>query len=495
MFKFFFTLVEPGSLSRQQIIRALIISVTGSCFAMVWVYLAQGMPLTMLMERLGATKTQIGLMVSLQQIVLILQLPVSILVERFKSKKPIWIIGAFIHRAIWILPGWIPFLVGDTQTAIYMIIAGVAISTTLAQMISPIWLSWMADLLPKDLSVRFWSLRNATITIASLGMVFVAGYILDLYPDKDDFNGFLIVYSIASLAGIMDVLIHLFVPEPKRIQPVTQFSLKKRFSAIFKNVDFMWLTAALCAWYFAAALVGVFGPLFFREDLELTYTGVSMYTIIASLGAFILSLMMSKLTKKYGARTLCVLLLFITPLLAYVFFFAKPGMMEISIPYFNKSVSVPASLPLVIIPQFIAGGFYSCIAIIQLHLAGILSKPRGRILALAIHWSLIGLIASAGSFAGGKIGDTFDKYFKDAISIELPHMQMVSYHILIIISTAIAWGAGLLMLKVRRNDDELTMAEVFRSMKIALPLRAITFVYQTMISMKINKNDTDNDTE
>lgn len=472
-----FQTVERDSLSRKHIVKSLIISVTASCFGFAWVTIALGMPLTLLLERLGATGFEIGLLVSVQQIPLMLQVPTAIVLERFHARKIYWFLFALFHRMLWFTPAVVPFVLGATPAAVYTVVIMVGFSTVFAQMATPVWLGWMADLLPRDLSAKFWALRQAAVTMISVITLFLIGYVLDRFSGPNSFIGFSILFVIAGLTGMADIILHVLVPEPKpHISRIT-IPVMKKIELIFKNADFMWLTISMMLWYFGLAMIAVFGVVFMKRELRLDYTGISIFVIIGSIGAFAMSPLLGKLAERFGARTLCALILVLGPVMGIGWFFVEPGNTQIELSFLGIH-SIPTALYVMLIPQLIAGGFYSGVGLYQMHLSGILSRPHGRMLQMSVHWSLIGGLSALGALIGGKIVD----YFKlNPPDMQLYSMPMTYYHVLVIVHLLISLSAAIVLLKVKIKGTDISMADVFRMVRVANPLRAVIGFYGSLI--------------
>lgn len=469
-----FATYDEGSLSRESIKAGLRVVTVCGCMAFVWMAIAIGMPLTMFMEAIGATGVQIGLIVTVQQIPLILQVPGALLVERLPARKRLWFIMVVSHRMLWLLVAMLPFALGAGQVTVWTLIAIVAASSILAQVASPIWLGWMADLVPKDISARFWGTRQAAMTFAFIVAVWLSGWALDVFKARNSLAGFGILFAIAALVGSLDIAVHLLVPEPKPKAHPPGMSLAEKFKAVFSQRDFVWLTAAMGAWYFGMALIGVFGPVCMKREFGFTYSHISVYIAAGALGAFLSSIPLGMLGDRFGARTIAALIMFFGPLVMASWFFAGPGELEMPIPFLG-TYKMPRSMAVMIIPQFIGGGLYAGIGLYQMHLAGLLSKREGRTLSMAVHWSVIGALSTVSPLIGGAVMDFFSR---NPSGVELPAgAQLNFYHVLIVLHVGIAWMGALCMLKISIRGGDLSMMDVFRLLRSGNPFRAVMGAY------------------
>ncbi len=444
------------------------------CCAFVWMAIAIGMPLTMFMEAIGASGLQIGLVVAAQQLPLMLQIPSALLVERLPSRKPAWFVLAILHRAIWVVAAALPFTLGVSQATVWTLIAMVAVSFILGHMSAPIWQGWMADLVPKVVSARFWGARQAAMTFTFVMAVWLSGAVLDHFRAQGSLAGFGILFGVATLFGTLDICIHLRVPEPVPQPPPLRRGMASKFKEIAASKDFMRLTGGMAAWYFGVALIGAFTPVCMKRDFGMDYTQISIFIMAASFGAFLLSIPMGKLGGRFGSRTLCALCMIVGPSLLLAWFFVRPGYAEFNLPLIGH-VKAPEALLVMLPLQMLSGGLYAGVGLYQFHLAGILSKREGRTLWMASHWFPIGVASALSPLLGGFLMDVF---LRHPISLTLPMgCPMNFYHALLILSVGVSWIGAFLMLKISIKGNELSLEDIFRTLRTANPFRAVMFAY------------------
>ena len=207
-------------LNSRRLRRALSLSILASSSGMFWLFAAFGMPISMLMESLGGKALLVGMVVTIQQVATITQIPVALLAERLKTRKFFWAITALIHRMVWIVPVLaITWLNPQSSAARWTILGALMVSAVFANANIPLWFSWLGDLVPDRMKSRFWGRRQGFTMIVYLLATFGAGWILDRFPDPQhpggSYMGFVIVFTIAWISGLLDIVIHLFVPEPQ----------------------------------------------------------------------------------------------------------------------------------------------------------------------------------------------------------------------------------------------------------------------------------------
>ena len=85
------------------------------------------------------------------------------------------------QRALWLAVAALPFLVLPPGVGIALLIALVTIAAMLGAVGAVPWLSWMADLVPKDMRGRYFATRNLIMGTVGLVLGPVVGLFLDLW--------------------------------------------------------------------------------------------------------------------------------------------------------------------------------------------------------------------------------------------------------------------------------------------------------------------------
>ena len=466
-----------------EVYRALKISTIAGSLGMAWFAICFGVPITMLMESLSGTGVAIGLIVTIQQLAMLIQIPSALFFEGMPSRKKLWASLAVIHRAFWFIPAFVPFLFSGTPSvAATAILAAIAASAVIGQVCGPMWQGWMADLIPEKISGRFWGIRQSIVTVSFLVATGFSGWILDLFPDPrkpgGSYTGFTIVFTIAAIFGILDILVHLLVPEPRHgsyRKHVNLSDLMDRIVAPLKNPNFRWMTFSLSLWYLAFGLIGSFGIVYLRREFNFTYTELSMLAVSASLGPVLCGILNGYIIDKIGARTFCAILMFVVPLLSSAWFFLSYEKFMFGVPFFNAFI-IPEPLLLLLFVNLVAGALCGGVGICQLHLINVLSPRDGRGMAIAVHWTIIGLMSASGPIIGGMVMDYFTKF---PFSVKLlSGVPFSFFHLLLIIHLLIiSFVAAPLMLKVKVRAGELPIWEALGSLRVGNPLRAVSIVY------------------
>lgn len=463
-----------ASLSVAEIRRGLKLNVVAGCLGMGWVAVAFGVTMTMFLEHLGASGLQIGLLVTAQQLAMLVQIPASVVSERMATRKPFWAWVALPHRLLWFVPATVPLWMAEAPAAMIWVVLGVVtVSFVLGQASVPIWFSWMADLVPERWVGRFWGWRQSIVTASFLAVTYGAGRMLDsLARDPDParaLSGFSVVFGVAAVLGTADILVHGFVPEPRPHPRVVGQRLLERIRAPFRNRDFLWLTLCMGTWFFSVGVFGSFAMVYLKRSFEASYSQLSALAISASTGAILAGLVLGPLMDRWGARLVGALLLLLGPLLNLVWFLVAPATVEFVIP-FAGPISLPQPILLVGSMNLITGALYSGIGLVQIKLLHSFSKSQGRTMAMAAHWTVVGVMGALGPLVGGAV---MDWLAHSPLPYRLPSGVPFSwFHVLVLLHVGSATLIALpLLLRIRRPDSEIPLGIALGRLTVGNPLR------------------------
>lgn len=421
------------------------INMVAGGLGMMWFALALSMPVTMFMERLGASSVAIGMVVTVQWLAMTMQVPSALLAEHLANRKRCWGIVATLHRLIWFLPPLIPVFFSGSLAG-WVMLALIATSSLLANASAASWHSWMADLIPENQRNQFWARRQSVTQGAFLLAMGLGGWILDRFSGPQaagsGFLGFSLLFTIAAVLGTADILIHMLIPEPKSPRPTLGESVWERLARPFKDKDFLWLTLAFGVWSFGLGLVGSFGFIYLRRTFDASYTHLAIFTVCGSLGTVIASPLWGKMMDHVGERTFALGILLVAPLFALQWFFLTTGTATFPVPFVGQ-VELPAAILQICLMSIVSGALYTGVPLSQLVLASAVTRKEGRTLAMALHWTLVGAVGALGPVVGGWV---MDRCLDRSFGRTPAGMPLEGYHLLVLAHMAASWLVALPLL-------------------------------------------------
>ena len=172
--------------------------------------------------------------------------------------------------------------------------------------------------IPLPITGRFWGVRQSIITVASLAGLVAAGQILDVARNpatgQATGRGFAVVFLIAAIVGVADILVHTFVREPRPVPTPRGSAIFRRILAPLANRNFRLLTLSLGVWNFGLAMISSFALVYLKRDFDVSYSQLAALTIAAALGAIVTGYGFGHMLDRVSARRLGALLYVATPL-------------------------------------------------------------------------------------------------------------------------------------------------------------------------------------
>lgn len=159
---------------------------------------------------LGATKTQVGLVIALPLLVgSVLQFPLASLVDRGISRKKMYLYTNLVARLLWLPAAILPLLAGRGAAA-NLFIALVTIRSVFASAALPGWTSLMADVVPRGRRGAYFAWRNAVVNLAAFLAAVGAGSFIRSLPGG---LGYQLAFLFAFLSGCVALVFFTRVPE------------------------------------------------------------------------------------------------------------------------------------------------------------------------------------------------------------------------------------------------------------------------------------------
>ena len=240
---------------------------TGAMYS-IWMMLIGGLFFTQFGNTVGLTEFQWGILAGLSSWLVLAQLLSAVIAQRTGKRKKLWFWLAVAERgarmigillALWLWRAGLP------HVGIVLIVT-VCLSNLFGRMAEPPWLSWMADVIPEDSHGSFWGRRSAWIAFSVIAVTVPAAWLIDAVPAKHKINMMLAIFVVATVIGLLDILIHGTIPEP---EPAAA-QHKNFFHEILKPIrdrGFRPYLVFHAFWSFGLYLGGALCTLYFLKEL------------------------------------------------------------------------------------------------------------------------------------------------------------------------------------------------------------------------------------
>jgi MFS family permease len=226
------------------------LSIYESITGVVIFQLLSGPYLTGYLIHLGANAAQIGLVLAIPPLANVIQLLSAWWMQRVKSRLRPIVLGLGFTRIVWVLTGFIPFILPQEAWVITFILM-FFLSWVAAAASSLIWSSLISDIVPEEVRGRFFGIRNTiAFTMGSISIM-IGGLLLERYPGG---VGFALIYAISGILVVINIIQLSLHPDPPFIKSEAK-SDRELFLKPLRDRLFFGTTAFLSVWIFLQNLV------------------------------------------------------------------------------------------------------------------------------------------------------------------------------------------------------------------------------------------------
>ena len=400
-------------------------------------------------NNLGATSAQLGLLVGMLSFASIMQLPAILIYRRLPRRKAFWIITSVIHRLNGPVLAAVAYRVsqgGSKEHGITVIMVAMVASWIITNLSSSGWWSWMADLVPIRVRARFFGRRSAVAQVVNIVAFFTTTVVLDAAVGDNRFVVYAVVFLTGGLGGIVDILLHIFMPEPTPSAPPAEASTTAAFLAPLSDRNFLRFSLTTGLVLFS---INVSAPFFAPyitdpDGIGAPNTWLGIMFVISQMTWIAVSSGWGTVMDRFGRKPVVMIgLLFTVSWIGYLI--VSPTNYVVVLP-------IIAMLGGVLAPAFWDG-------INQLMLN--LTKEEQRLTSIAWYWTIIGTVSAGGSLMGGVLDDFFATR-----RLSLGFVTIEGFHGVVMISLILV---GISLLVLSRVDEGPTKPVSYVFSRVATP--------------------------
>jgi MFS family permease len=304
---------------------------------------------------------------------------------------------------------WVPIVVlimlffeTDKNLLLSLLIIFIIIHHTVGSIAGVAWLSWISNLIPAVIRGRFFGLRNSLLGIITISATILGGYFLDWYkikyPDNPDSYPFLIIFTLAILAGLISLALLSRQPDMEESSKGT-FSIKSILSEPLKHDPFKRMIRFGTIWSFAVNFASPFYLIYMLKDLHLSYTLVSTVIICSAIADLIGMGFWGNFSDKHGNRPVIIISAATVSILPLIWLFTGSS----------------TFLVLILIPFLhLAGGFFFAgYNLCSINMVFGMAPRQNNSMFIAL-WSMAnGVAAGLGAISGGFFAVQMKSLFTD----------------------------------------------------------------------------------
>ena len=409
----------PMVLDERTVKRSLRLNITAGVLGMVFWWTVSPGVIQLFALRLGAVDFHIAIINAILLITFPAQFVSSYLVEKYRTRKPIWIFTSTVSRSMWIPVILMPLIIGGRGGAtslwyliIFFFLYVLTINSTVAT-----WFSWMSDIVPKEKSGQFWGHRFGYISLLSVIMLPLVGFFLDWDVfARDSATPFLILISFGLIAGYADIYLHRFIPDP----PMEAVQSNSRFRDLIieplRHAPFTRFLFALSYYSIVIWLYRTFIIVFLKNYFGMSYLQILMLSVSALFGSMIFSRVWGFLSDHFGIKPVLTVL------------FLGHGFLPLVLLLTAIDMNPGFRYGLLCCTWFIDCCFTSGAMIITHSFFNQALPKRNRSMYISAYYSVTGTVATAAPFVGAALLQYFN-----GLDLSFAHLHVTGYHLIFLV--------------------------------------------------------------
>lgn len=297
--------------SRLENIRNLRISNLDAAFATAFITLMSGTILVGLVRYLGGGDVWINATAAIPSLMGVLQIPGSVIGQRFASYKRFVLPGGLIWRFGYVPMLLILFLPWGGEAKLWTLAISLAVAWAAIQLVSPIYNDWLAAMVPADSRGWFFSRRNGIA--AGVGAVagMVGGVVLDAFRRSDEESlGYATIFGLGLVCAAISMALYMQMSDRVRETTVRRpvRSSLAEMARPLRDRHFRVVLVFFVVFIAGQALAGNLFAAFALETLRMDFTVLQATGISSAIGQLATIRMWGFLSDKYGNKPILAIL-------------------------------------------------------------------------------------------------------------------------------------------------------------------------------------------
>ena len=307
---------------RTPLRQSLTLITVAGCLAMAYVAGTTSPAFVQFMRTIGATDAHFGLLAGIPMVMLSMQFLGAVITNVIPRRKPLFmvlvILGRFLYIPLAVAPAVFPAVRGTSGVA-YVIVL-LAVAGALMNITGPLWLSWMADLIPRRVLNSYWGGRQRWMYVTwTASFLAVAAFVS--FARLPITVTFPVLASTAAVVGIVDIVLFIWVREPPNAvthgKPIIETML-----APLRSADYRPFVTYSCAWSAIAMFSAAFMQVYVLKGLGLTVWQTTLIWCATGVGVAFASPFWGKLADKHGHRPILAICMGLKSLIVVAFLLA-----------------------------------------------------------------------------------------------------------------------------------------------------------------------------
>ncbi len=269
--------------------RAMNLNIAAGSLGIAWYVVCgpQNILNVLVMNWLGGSASELGLLVALMQFAGVFHLVAIVVYSVLPRRKLYWMATHITQRLLALVLAAAAIYVGrggDRHVGIVLITIASTVSWVLTHASSSGWWSWWADLVPETSRATFFGRRSSLINAASMSWFFLAAVAIDTL--RENHNIFYVhagLFILAAVLGIADILMFARIPEPAPVKGRAEDRLTlAEFLEPVRNPNFRTFCLAVGLFGLSVAVAGPFIPPYITSTTDgigapMTWLGIMAF--------------------------------------------------------------------------------------------------------------------------------------------------------------------------------------------------------------------------
>lgn len=281
--------------------------VRDAVFAQSMAVLTTGAFLVAFALLLGASNLVIGLLAGVGPMAQILQLPAILLVEKLRWRKAIAVVTISISRlsllGIAVLPWYVPL-----HSAMPIFLLLLLVYFGMGAVGGCAFNAWFRDVVPDQSINNVLTRRMTWATFAGAILSFFAAYGVDIYKIRfaHPIGAYSILFSVASLAGMISVAYLIRTPEP-RMPGLGYVKIRTMLAEPLRDRNYRNFLIFLAAWNFAVNFAAPFFAVYMINRLALDMTAVLGLQVLSQMFNVLFFGIWGRLADRYSNKSVLLI--------------------------------------------------------------------------------------------------------------------------------------------------------------------------------------------
>ena len=186
-------------------------------FGSAWLWIVSGAVMTRFVTAAGMPDWGFGFLAAIPFLGALSQLPASWWVNARGGRRALFLVLGTLGRLGFAAAAALPWLLPERVPAWPGVVALLLLAWSCMQAVTPAWMNWMSDLIPRRIRGRYFARRAGLTTPVALLASLGSGLLLDAFPGEGPGAGLGLTSALVAAAGLLgavDILLFLRIRDP-----------------------------------------------------------------------------------------------------------------------------------------------------------------------------------------------------------------------------------------------------------------------------------------